>query len=143
MFHDLGIVTMPISLGWLATNRETQLRLLICCSMTSSSITKERNGLESLEFKTVDYGWLYANDYERELGFDQTFCSLARYYRIERNMIHFPLAGASENQMDNLESANVNGFDHTAVIRDFIEKSLVPLFEAKRQQYNLNFSNIS
>jgi len=102
-----------------------------------------RNGLESLRFETVDYGWLYANDYERELGFDQAFCSLARYYRIERNMIHFPLAGASEKQIDNPESANVNGLDHTAVITDFIAKSIIPLFEKRRQQYNINFSSIS
>lgn len=102
-----------------------------------------RNGLASLEFMTVDYGWLYTNDYERKLRFDQAFCSLARYYRIERNMIHFPLAGASENQMDNPESANVNGLDHTAVIVDFLQKSLVPLFEKLRKQYNFNFSSLS
>lgn len=104
---------------------------------------KERNGLDSLEFKTVDYGWLYANDYEWELGFDQAFCSLARYYRIERNMIHFPLAGASENQMDNSEAANVSGLDHTAMIVDFIQKSLNPLFEKLRQQYHFNFSPLA
>ena len=104
---------------------------------------KGRNGLESLEFMTVDYGWLYGNDYERKLGFDQAFCSLARYYRIERNMIHFPLAGAGENQIENPELANVNGFDHLAVIIDFIEKSLVPLFERRKQQYNFTFFSIS
>jgi hypothetical protein len=102
-----------------------------------------RNGLESLRFETLDYSWLYANDYERELGFDQAFCSLGRYYRIERNMIHFPLAGASEKQIDNPESANVNGLDHIAVITDFIDKSLVPLFEKRKQQYNFTFFSIS
>ena len=102
-----------------------------------------RNGLASLEFMTVDYGWLYANDYEKELGFDQSFCSVARYFRTERNMIHFPLAGASEKQIDNPESVNVNGLDHVAVIIDFIQKSLIPLFERRRQQYNLNFPRLS
>ena len=104
---------------------------------------KGRNGLESLEFMTVDYGWLYRNDYERELGLDQAFCSLGRYYRIERNMIHFPLAGASENQIENPEAANVSGFDHMAVILDFLAKSLVPLFERRKQEYNFTFFSIS
>lgn len=102
-----------------------------------------RNGLASLRFETLDYSWLYANDYERELGFDQAFCSLARYYRIERNMIHFPLAGASEKQIDNPELANVNGLDHIAVITDFIEKNLNPLFEKRKQQNSFKFFSIS
>ncbi len=91
-----------------------------------------RNGLESLQFKTVDYRWLYENGYERELGFGEPFCSLGRYFRVERNMIHFPLAGASESQIDNLESENVRDSDHMAVIIGFIETQLIPLFERRR-----------
>lgn len=101
-----------------------------------------RNGLKCLLFETLNYGWLYQNDYERELGFKDEFNALGRYYRVERNMIHFPLAGASENQIENPEQENVRNCNHIEIIIDFVDNMLKPLFEKRKLEHGFNFWNL-
>lgn len=101
-----------------------------------------RNGLKSLEYKTIDYGKLFRNNYESQLGFDENFNKWARIYRIERNLIHFPLMGASETAINDYERNELQDVSLVDTILDFIKSNSIPLFNNLKKQHALNISNI-
>jgi hypothetical protein len=94
-----------------------------------------RNGMQYLEYSTLSYGWLYENGYGVALPFADEFKRLARDYRVYRNEIHFPLAGASEHLLE----LDPGALDVQAVIRAEIEETIRPLFVSLRQRHNFRF----
>lgn len=90
-----------------------------------------RNGLKSLCYETLGYSKMYEGKYAEVLGFDDAINAVARYYRVERNMIHFPIHGASESQIKNSEHNNRSGLDGLKTIEDFITQVTIPLFNER------------
>jgi hypothetical protein len=94
-----------------------------------------RNGMRYLKTSTLDYGWIYKNDYLVSLPFTGDFSKTARAFQVLRNQIHFPLAGAGEDLME-LEMDTV---DVHQVIMTEINTTIRPLFDSLVQKYSFNF----
>ena len=93
-----------------------------------------RNGMKYLQTATLDYGWLYEDDYLKLLPFSVDFCEAARSYRVLRNQIHFPLIGAGEDVIE-LQMKPVDVYE---VINDELTATIRPLFEALGKKYSFS-----
>lgn len=95
-----------------------------------------RNGLKYLKNSTLDYGWLYKNDYLSSLPFSEEFSDTATAFQVLRNQIHFPLAGASEEIL----GLQMKPVDVRQLILKEVGHTIRPLFESLNKKHSFNLS---
>lgn len=94
-----------------------------------------RNGLQYLKDETINYSWLYKGGYLAALPFSSDFCNDANVFRVLRNQIHFPLAGASESVIG---LSNTSDDTHQTIMNE-IRQTIKPLFDKLIIEHKFNF----
>jgi hypothetical protein len=95
-----------------------------------------KNRMQYISSETLNYGWLYENQYADLLPFSDDFMTDAKVYRVLRNLIHFPLAGGS----DVLDSIGPATTDAHVTITNEIEATIKPLFIRLNDKHNFRFN---
>jgi hypothetical protein len=94
-----------------------------------------KNSLKYLELKTVEYHTIYEQPgYISVLPFSADFIALAAKYRGLRNMIHFPVRGASEVEIKLGPRSLVEAYE---VMRNEWSRVINRKFETLKQQHRL------